>query len=151
MFMPQHPYLPLGTLRAATCYPDPPEAYSAAAVDAALARVGLDEFVPLLDRDERWDRLLSLGQQQRLAFARLLLQKPAWVFLDEATSALDLPNQARVMSLFDDEMKAATIVSIGHRPSLEEFHGRALQLVAAGGGASLQRRPENGSAPHPSS
>jgi vitamin B12/bleomycin/antimicrobial peptide transport system ATP-binding/permease protein len=142
MFMPQHPYLPLGTLRAATCYPDPPTTYSDADIEAALERVGLSEFITFLDREERWDKVMSLGQQQRLAFARLLLHKPKWVFLDEATGALDLENQARVMSLFETELKDTTIVSIGHRPSLEEFHGRALQLIATSEGALLRRRPQ---------
>lgn len=142
MFMPQHPYLPLGTLRSAASYPDPPTKFSNKKVVAALERVGLEDFIDLLDREERWDHLMSLGQQQRLAFARLLLHQPKWVFLDEATGALDIENQARVMSIFENELQTATIISIGHRPSLEEFHGRVLQLVPAADGARLMRRPK---------
>ncbi len=140
MFMPQYPYMPLGSLRAAACYPDAPDAYGTAEIAAALERVGLGEFAPALDREERWDRLMSLGQQQRLAFARLLLHRPDWVFLDEATGALDVENQARVMSMFAEELAGTTIVSIAHRQSLEPFHGRALQLVATDEGARLRRR-----------
>jgi putative ATP-binding cassette transporter len=140
MFMPQYPYMPLGTLRAAACYPDAPDAYGTAEIGAALERVGLGEFATALDREERWDRLMSLGQQQRLAFARLLLHRPDWVFLDEATGALDLENQARVMSIFAEELAGTTIVSIAHRQSLEPFHSRALQLVASEEGARLRRR-----------
>ena len=140
MFMPQYPYMPLGSLRAAACYPDAPDTYPTADIENALARVGLDEFSPTLDREERWDRLMSLGQQQRLAFARLLLHRPDWVFLDEATGALDLENQARVMSIFAEELAGTTIVSIAHRQSLEPFHSRALQLVVSEEGARLRRR-----------
>src|SRR3546814_12562212 len=90
--------MPLGTLRGAVAYPAAPDAFDAGAVAAALERVGIGQFVPMLDRDERWDKILSLGQQQRLAFARLLLHRPRWVFLDEATAALDEENQAMAMS-----------------------------------------------------
>jgi putative ATP-binding cassette transporter len=140
MFMPQRPYLPLGTLRAAVAYPAAPEDFGTEAVAAALERVGLPEFVPLLDREDRWDRLMSIGQQQRLAFARLLLHKPAWVFLDEATAALDQDNQARVMSLFERELAGVTLVTIGHRPDLAPFHTRTLELVATTTGAKLRRK-----------
>jgi putative ATP-binding cassette transporter len=140
-FLPQRPYMPLGTLRGAVCYPHAPDAFEAQRIAEALERVGLEEFVPMLDREERWDRLLSLGQQQRIAFARLLLSRPSWVFLDEATSALDQPNQTRAMSIFDEELAGATVVSIGHRPGLTAFHQRALHLVPSPSGARLRRRP----------
>ncbi len=140
MFMPQRPYLPLGTLRTALAYPSPPDAFTDEALGTALTRVGLNDFVALLDRDERWDRLMSMGEQQRLAFARLLLHRPQWVFLDEATAALDEENQRRVMSIFDEELAGATLVSIGHRPGLERYHTRALELVSSTAGARLHRR-----------
>ncbi|MGH6945577.1 MAG: ABC transporter ATP-binding protein/permease, partial [Geminicoccaceae bacterium] len=92
MFMPQRPYLPLGRLHAAVSYPAEPGRFDDAAVRAALARVDLGHHAPSLDQVERWDRKLSLDEQQRLAFARLLLHKPRWVFLDEATAALDDEN-----------------------------------------------------------
>ena len=141
MFMPQRPYLPLGAMRAAITYPDPPDAFETAEVAAVVKRVGLAEFLPTLDFETRLDKNLSLGQQQLLAFARLLLHRPAWVFLDEATSALDEVSQRRVMSIFDHELAAATVVSIGHRPGLEHFHSRVLTLVRTPKGAMLDPTP----------
>ena len=138
MFMPQHPYLPLGPLRAATAYPAGPTAFSTEAIEAALVRVGLPELVPMLDAQERWDRALSVGQQQRLAFARLLLHCPAWVFLDEATAALDEDNQRKVMSIFEHELPQTAVISIGHRPGLEAFHTRTLELRPSPSGARLR-------------
>jgi putative ATP-binding cassette transporter len=137
MFMPQRPYLPLGTMRAALTYPDPPNAFSTEEIDSAIKRVGLADLLPALDNTERLDKNLSLGQQQLIAFARLLLHRPAWIFLDEATSALDELSQRRVMSIFDRELHDATIVSIGHRPGLEQFHTRVLHLVRTPLGAKL--------------
>lgn len=142
MFMPQRPYLPLGTLRAAITYPEPPDAFTTAEVEAAVKRVGLADFLDSLDVDTRLDKNLSLGQQQLVGFARLLLHRPDWVFLDEATSALDEVSQRRVMSIFDFELSDASVLSIGHRPGLEAFHTRTLHLVRTPGGAMLhQKRP----------
>lgn len=137
MFMPQRPYLPLGTMRAAITYPDAPDSFDTTEVEAVLERVGLDDFLPMLDTGDRLDKCLSLGQQQLVGFARLLLHRPAWVFLDEATSALDDASQQRVMSIFDEELSGAAVVSIGHRPGLEAFHSRILHLVRTPEGAFL--------------
>jgi putative ATP-binding cassette transporter len=137
MFLPQKPYLPLGPLRSALSYPASPGTFSDEVVKAALARCGLQEFEGDLDRDERWDRSLSLGQQQRVAFARILLHKPRWVFMDEATSALDDDNQASMLGLFDNELAGASVLSIGHRPGLEEFHTRTLHIRKTEQGAVL--------------
>lgn len=139
MFMPQRPYLPLGTLGSALCYPAADEAYPLEAQQAALERVGLGRLGPQLGEEERWDRVLSLGEQQRLAFARLLLHKPRWIFMDEATAALDEANQDGMMQLVLDELPDAALVSIGHRPGLAAFHTRTLTLVRAEGGARLSR------------
>jgi putative ATP-binding cassette transporter len=141
MFMPQRPYLPLGTLRAALTSPDAPDSIEMDEVESALKRVGLTELLPMLDVPARFDKSLSLGQQQLIGFARLLLHKPCWVFLDEATSALDELSQRRVMSIFDDELCGATVVSIGHRPGLEQFHTRVLHLVRNPEGATLHQGP----------
>jgi putative ATP-binding cassette transporter len=141
MFLPQRPYLPLGTLRAAVCYPAAPDAFSDAAVRESLVRCGLSDWVGELDREERWDQILSLGQQQRIAFARLMLHRPRWVFMDEATSALDDANQAAMLSLFDRELAGASLVSIGHRPGLELFHTRVLHVQKQSGGAVLVPEP----------
>lgn len=147
MFLPQRPYLPLGTLRAAVCYPAAPDSFDDATVRQALERCQLGEFLDSLDRQERWDRTLSLGQQQRVAFARVLLHRPQWVFMDEATSALDEENQASMLSLFDKELAGATILSIGHRPGLEEFHTRTLHIRKTKEGALLLARPRRKSRP----
>ena len=128
-FLPQRPYLPLGTLRNAMSYPSPPDAFPDADVRARLERCDLGNLIAKLDRVERWDQELSLGEQERLAFARLLLHKPGWVFLDEATAALDEDSQRHVMGLFDAELKDTTVLSIGHRPDLAVYHTRTLQLV----------------------
>jgi len=141
MFLPQRPYLPLGTLRAAVSYPASPETFDDARIREALERCGLGEFVEMLDKHERWDRSLSLGQQQRVAFARVLLHRPKWVFMDEATSALDEENQASMLGLFENELKGASVLSIGHRPGLEEFHTRTLHIRKTREGAILLARP----------
>ncbi|WP_230530868.1 ABC transporter ATP-binding protein/permease [Microvirga roseola] len=141
MFLPQRPYLPLGTLRAALCYPAAPGTFNDEMVKAALERCGLADFIGHLDEEKRWDQSLSLGQQQRVAFARVLLHKPRWVFMDEATSALDDDNQASMLALFEDELAGASVLSIGHRPGLEEFHTRTLHIRKTREGAVLLARP----------
>jgi vitamin B12/bleomycin/antimicrobial peptide transport system ATP-binding/permease protein len=129
-FMPQRPYLPLGTLAGALAYPEPADRVPAEAQAAALTRCGLEHLVPRLAEEERWDRILSLGEQQRLAFARLLLHRPRWVLLDEATSALDEAAEAALMGLFETELAGTTLVSIGHRPGLAQWHDRVLRIEA---------------------
>jgi putative ATP-binding cassette transporter len=147
MFMAQRPYLPLGTMRSAITYPNPPDAFEKADVEAVVKRVGLAEFLPVLDFETRFDKSLSLGQQQLVGFARLLLHRPSWVFLDEATSALDEVSQRRVMSIFDKELSEATVMSIGHRPGLETFHTRTLHLVRTPEGAMLHHDRKDETAP----
>jgi putative ATP-binding cassette transporter len=137
MFLPQRPYLPLGTLGAVLAYPAPAEAFDGAAMAAALRRCGLEELAERLDEEERWDRTLSLGQQQRLAFARTLLHRPRWIFLDEATAALDEANQDAMMDLLREDLPDTAVVSIGHRPGLERHHDRVLVLEASPEGAVL--------------
>ncbi|MDB5371927.1 MAG: transporter ATP-binding protein/permease, partial [Belnapia sp.] len=151
MILPQRPYLPLGSLRDAVCYPAPPRtfadaprvfadapgAFADAAVQAALIRCGLPALVGRLDEAGRWDRILSLGQQQRIGFARLLLHRPDWVLLDEATSAVDEAGQAALMGLFAVELVGATLVSIGHRAGLAAYHDRVLRLEAGPAGARM--------------
>jgi len=138
MFMPQRPYLPLGTMRAAITYPDRPDAFDTADIERVAKRVGLADLLPALDSEGRLDKSLSLGEQQLIGFARLLLHQPSWVFLDEATSALDELSQRRVMSIFNRELEDATVISIGHRPGLEQFHTRVLHLARTPVGAKLQ-------------
>jgi vitamin B12/bleomycin/antimicrobial peptide transport system ATP-binding/permease protein len=140
-FLPQRPYLPLGTLRNALSYPSPSDAFPDADVRQALERCDLGNLITKLDQVERWDNELSLGEQERLAFVRLLLHKPGWVFLDEATAALDEDSQRHVMSLFDGELKNTTVLSIGHRPDLAAYHTRTLQLVHGRDGDRLKLKP----------
>jgi putative ATP-binding cassette transporter len=139
-FMPQRPYIPLGTLRAALAYPAAPKKFADAAMAAALERCQLAHLIPRLEEEDRWDRVLSLGEQQRLAFARLLLHRPRWVFLDEATAALDEENQDQMMRLFREELAESALVSIGHRPGLDVYHDRTLHLLRAPDGARLEVR-----------
>lgn len=140
MFLPQRPYMPLGSLAEAIAYPKACSGDDRERMLGVLERVNLKEFADQLERIDRWDRLMSLGQQQRFAFARLLFHKPKWVFLDEATSALDDDNQGLVMTLFQQDLAGTSVVSIGHRPGLETFHTRTLQLDSTGQGTVLRRR-----------
>ncbi len=122
LFLPQRPYLPLGSLRRALAYPR-----TAAGTDeelaAALRDVGLERLVDKLDTIDDWSRILSLGEQQRLAFARVLLVKPQWVFLDEATSALDEPREQEMYELLRKRLPGLSIVSVGHRSTLQPIGG----------------------------
>ena len=137
-FMPQKPYFPLGTLRDAMHYPKAPEGITDEVLKDMLHKVGLDHLRDRLDETERWDHILSGGEQQRVAFARTLIHKPDWIFMDEATSALDEAGQENVMKLLIEELPETSVVSIGHRPGLEVFHTRELTLVQGEEGAKLE-------------
>ncbi|WP_458096126.1 ABC transporter ATP-binding protein/permease [Roseomonas sp. WA12] len=141
MFMPQRPYLPLGTLRSALAYPNAPGSVSDEVGRSALDSVGLAHLQDKLDEDSRWDQDLSLGEQQRFAFARLLIQKPRWIFMDEATAALDEENQDAMMQLVLNELPKSALISIGHRPGLDAFHERTLHLQRGPEGTRLAIRP----------
>ena len=127
LFLPQRPYLVLGSLRRALSYPR-----TAAASDEEIARiltcVGLDHFSARLDDVDDWSRILSLGEQQRLAFARILLIRPDWIFLDEATSALDEAREHALYQLLYQELPNASIISVGHRSTLFALHDTELRL-----------------------
>ncbi|HWP16503.1 MAG TPA: ABC transporter ATP-binding protein/permease [Xanthobacteraceae bacterium] len=136
--MPQKPYIPLGTLRRAVTYPRHAEDFKDKQITDALKAVGLAHVTKKLDDEEaKWDRTLSGGEQQRLAFARLFLHKPDIVVMDEATSALDPESQAMLMNLLKERLPETAIVSVGHRPELEAFHERKVNLVRREGGAKL--------------
>jgi len=136
--MPQKPYIPLGTLRRATTYPQAPEDVDDKQVAETLEMVGLEHLVDKLDdEDAAWDRTLSGGEQQRLAFARLFLHKPDIVVMDEATSALDPESQATLMEKLAEQLPKTAIISVGHRPELEQFHERKVKLIRKEGGARL--------------
>jgi len=134
---PQRPYLPMGTLRRAVSYPDAAESRSVEEIAKVLEKVELDHLVGRLDEDKPWDQILSGGEKQRLAFARILLYRPNIIVLDEATAALDSQSQDRVMELLSQELRDATIVSIGHRWRLADFHHRKIILLRSRGGARL--------------
>ena len=127
LFLPQKPYLPIGSLRRAVCYPDDPARHSDDEVRRALKQVGLEPLAADLERSENWAQVLSGGEQQRLAFARALLTRPDWLFLDEATAALPEAEQDRLYLLVREELPRTTFVSVGHRDSLAAHHARRLQ------------------------
>jgi putative ATP-binding cassette transporter len=135
LFVPQRPYLPLGTLRDAVLYPREDAELPTSRVAAVLREVGLSELVDELDSVRHWAHRLSLGEQQRLAFARVLLIQPKIIFLDEATSALDEGFEAQLYRMLRTAPWHPTIVSVGHRGTLRAFHDRVLDL-----GAMCQRR-----------
>lgn len=135
--LPQKPYVPAGTLRRAVTYPAPAEDWDERQVGDALDKVGLGHLKERIEEDAPWDQTLSGGEKQRLAFARLLLHKPDIIVLDEATSALDPPSQDAIMTLINDELKEATVISVAHRPELEAFHSRKIILERRKGGARL--------------
>jgi vitamin B12/bleomycin/antimicrobial peptide transport system ATP-binding/permease protein len=138
MFMPQRPYLPLGTLRAAVSYPAEPDRFDDGAVRAALERLDLGHLAPALDGTEHWERQLPLDEQQRLAFARLLLHRPRWVVIDDAMSALGDEHRRLVLSLSERELAGATVVRLGRDPVLDGFWTRTLHLVERPGGPCLR-------------
>jgi vitamin B12/bleomycin/antimicrobial peptide transport system ATP-binding/permease protein len=130
LFVPQRPYLPLGTLASALLYPGGDNgSVPVARLAAVLEEVGLGALAHELELVENWSQRLSLGEQQRLAFARILLVKPALLFLDEATSALDEPSEARLYGLLRADAWRPTIVSVGHRTTLRGFHEQRLEIA----------------------
>jgi putative ATP-binding cassette transporter len=136
LVLPQRPYLPLGTLRAALAYPGPTESFTQAEIEDALDAVGLPALEGELDDTAYWADKLSGGEQQRLSIARALLQKPQWLFLDEATASLDQFSEAELYRLLIERLPRSAIISIGHRSSLVEFHTRSLQLRPEANGRS---------------
>src|SRR5882724_12113685 len=136
--MPQKPYIPLGTLRRAATYPQAPEEVDDKTLRDTLDMVGLGHLIEKLDDEEdAWDRILSGGEQQRLAFARLFLHKPDIVVMDEATSALDNEGQAVLMTSLAEHLPKTAITGVGPRAELEAFQGRKVTLTRREGGATL--------------
>jgi putative ATP-binding cassette transporter len=139
-FVPQKPYLPIGSLRTVALYPEAEKPVPDAVVVAALKRCGLSYLAKRLDDLDRWDQILSGGERQRIAFARLLIQRPDIIIMDEATSALDEDSQDSLLRLFDQELAHATLISVGHRPGLEDYHDRKITLEKRVAGAHLTSR-----------
>jgi putative ATP-binding cassette transporter len=142
MMLPQRPYFPIGLLKAAIVYPAKTDAFGADQVNEVLTAVGLPQLAERLDEEAHWNRMLSLGEQQRLGLARALLHGPQFLFLDEATASLDEASEARLYRLLQERLPATTIVSIGHRSTLEAFHERNVVLVSGGDRFALQERGE---------
>jgi vitamin B12/bleomycin/antimicrobial peptide transport system ATP-binding/permease protein len=134
LFLPQKPYLPIGTLRDVVSYPTPAGGADDATLREALTAVGLPALVGRLDEAGHWALQLSPGEQQRLAFARALVQRPDWLFLDEATSALDEATEARLYRLLRQRLAGTTVFSVGHRGTLRPFHARQFVVQPDGSG-----------------
>jgi putative ATP-binding cassette transporter len=145
--LPQRPYFPIATLAASVAYPAEAERFGRASIAEVVRAVGLPALVERLDEEAHWNRMLSLGEQQRLAIARALLQAPDFLFLDEATASLDERSEAALYQLLQQRLPAATLVSIGHRSTLTDYHSRRLTLEREGDShrlreAALQRAAE---------
>lgn len=148
MMLPQRPYFPIGPLGDAVIYPAEHGSIPPEKIRDALIAVGMPRLAERLDEDGHWNRTLSLGEQQRLGLARALLHVPDYLFLDEATASLDEPSENRLYRLLAEKLPQATIVSIGHRSTLDAFHTRKVTLVKDGeihvlgkGGEPAQAEP----------
>ena len=143
MMLPQRPYFPVGSLKAAIVYPAEAGAFSSDRVKEVLIAVGMPQLAARLEEEAHWNRMLSLGEQQRLGLARALLHEPQYLFLDEATASLDEASEAALYKLIEKKLPATTIVSIGHRSTLEAFHQRNVVLSRDGDRFELQNSKED--------
>jgi putative ATP-binding cassette transporter len=132
MFLSQKPYLPGGSLRDALYYPATPPQGNSAELEQVLQTIQLGHLQSRLDEERDWSHSLSLGEQQRLAFGRLLLNKPDIAFLDEASSALDEGLEDAMYRLLREQLPDTTLVSVGHRSSLLQYHQQQLQILGQG-------------------
>ena len=138
MLLPQRPYFPTGPLRGAVEYPSTEGTFTDLQISSALEQVGLPNLASQIGEHGHWNRTLSLGEQQRLGLARALLHTPHYLFLDEATASLDEPSEAALYRLLEAKLPATTIVSIGHRSTLDAFHQRNVRLARDGDRFVLQ-------------
>jgi putative ATP-binding cassette transporter len=132
LFLPQKPYIPIGSLREAVAYPGAAADFGDDAIRATLGDVGLAALAERLDERQNWSLQLSGGEQQRLAVARALLHRPDWLFLDEATAALDEASERHLYGLLEQRLAGATIVSIAHRPTVAAYHRRRFRFEPEG-------------------
>lgn len=129
MYLPQKPYMPIGTLAEAILFPDKHNPELQKHLEQALRACNLEQFVPRLHETATWSEQLSPGEQQRIAFARVLLHKPNWVFLDESTSMLDLANEKQLYEVLKKELPNCSVVSVGHRPTLDAYHDHIVDMT----------------------
>lgn len=141
LFLSQRPYLPLGDLRTAIAYPAPGTPADDARMQQALRQVNLAHLTERLEVSNDWSNILSVGEQQRLAFARLLFNRPQVVFLDESTSAMDEGLEHALYSLLRSEMPDTLLVSVGHRSTLATFHTHRLEMDGQGAWSLLEQQP----------
>jgi putative ATP-binding cassette transporter len=139
LLLPQRPYFPVASLAAAVSYPARLGTFDDARLAEVLEAVGLPEWADRLQEEAHWNRMLSHGEQQRLAIARALLQEPDYLFLDEATASLDEAAEASLYRLLQERLKGTTIISIGHRSTLGAFHRRRFEVAPSDDAASEVR------------
>lgn len=138
MILPQRPYFPIAPLAAAVAYPEEPADVDERQMAELIAAVGLPALASRISEEAHWNRMLSLGEQQRLGIARALLFAPDYLFLDEATASLDEPAEAALYRLIEQRLPKTTVVSIGHRATLSAFHTRRVTLIRQGDHAIVQ-------------
>ncbi len=141
MILPQRPYFPIAPLAAAVAYPSEAGSYDPERVAELVAAVGLPELAKRIDEEAHWNRVLSVGEQQRLAIARALFAQPDYLFLDEATVSLDEPAEAALYRLLETRLPEAAIVSISHHRTLDAMHRRFLRLISEGSEHRVAERP----------
>ena len=128
MYLPQRPYMPIGTLEEAILFPNQAEKELSAQLEGVMRDCNLESFIPRLKETASWSEQLSPGEQQRIAFARVLLHKPDWVFMDESTSMLDVANEAALYAILKKLLPNCSVVSVGHRPTLESYHDHVIDM-----------------------
>ena len=141
-FVPHGRYFPLGTLRRAVCYPAAPDVFSDSEIQAGLESIGLAHRIARLDESIDWSEELSGADQQRIAFVRVLLRRPAWVFLDEATSESDEESRARLYGLLTERLPNASVVTLARTADLRRFHSHVWNLRRIGAALYELRQAE---------
>lgn len=136
LFLPQKPYLPIGTLRDAVCYPAAAGTFSSQEITNALALLDLQRLSPRLDDTVLWEQQLSIDEKQRVTLVRLLLHRPDWIFLDDATAALDETMERRVFETLRAQLPSAALITMTHRPAILQYHAKKWTLGATPSGGS---------------
>jgi putative ATP-binding cassette transporter len=133
-FMPPRPYLPIGRLRDAFCYPSAPDTFDAAAIEHVLERVGLGHLAHKLEETANWEQTLSLSERQRMGVASMLLHRPKWLLLQESLDSIDADGQRAILKLLDEDLPNTAIITVSHQRAVQVFHTRtiALELTESG-------------------